>query len=115
MLGDLWVVSDFSGNFGGMPFSGRGQFGYDAQNKKYFGTWIDSMTPTATKMVGNWDAETKTMTYDTEGMGMDGNVAKGKNITVYESEDKRTMTMYMAVPGSDEMAKAMEIQYTRSK
>lgn len=114
MIGEFWVVSDYSGDFGGMPFTGHGQFGYDVGKGKYVGTWIDSFSPSATTMVGSYDAESKTMSYETTGMGMDGNPSKGKNVVVYEGKDKRTMTMYMTMPGEEEMAKVMQIVYTRS-
>src|SRR5262249_52422264 len=42
-LGGFWMLSEFKGEFGGMPFEGRGTFGYDPVKKKYVGTWIDSM------------------------------------------------------------------------
>lgn len=115
MIGDFWTVSDFSGDFGGMPYTGHGQFGYDAEKGKYVGTWIDSFSPNVTMMEGTWDAEKKTMTYMTTGMGMDGNPSKGKNVVVYESDDKRTMTMYMASPEKDAMDKVMMIEYTRAR
>lgn len=115
MIGDFWIVSDFSGNFSGMEFNGHAQFGYDAEKEKYFGTWVDSFSPNITKMVGTYDEETKTMTYESSGTGMDGNPSKGKNVVFYESDDKRTMTMYMQIPGQDEMVKAMVIEYTRAK
>ena len=114
MLGGFWIVSDFSGSFEGMKFSGRGHFGYDPRKKKYVGTWIDSFSPNATKMVGTYDADKKTMTYETSSVGMDGKPSKGKNVVVYGS-DKRVMTMYVAAPGTDQMIKVMEIAYTRAK
>lgn len=114
MIGDFWIVSDFTGEFEGMKFTGRGQFGYDPAKKKYVGTWIDSFSPNDTKMVGTWDAEKKTMTYETSGVGMDGNPSKGKNVVVY-GDDSRKMTMYVAAPGTDQLIKVMEITYTRAK
>ncbi len=114
MIGDFWIVSDFSGDFEGMKFTGHGQFGYDPAKKKYHGTWIDSFSPNVTKMVGTFDADKRTMTYETSGVGMDGNPSKGKNVVVY-GDDTRTMTMYVAAPGTDEMIKVMEITYTRAK
>ena len=53
MTGGLWVLSKFEGDFGGMKFEGRGQFGYDPIKKKYVGTWIDSMSPTLSVLEGN--------------------------------------------------------------
>ena len=68
MPGGLWVLSKFEGDFGGMPFEGRGQFGYDVLKKKYVGTWIDSMTPSVCVLDGSYDAKTKTMTYVGDGV-----------------------------------------------
>jgi hypothetical protein len=115
MIGEFWLVSRFEGNFGGMPFVGQSMMGYDAGKQKYVGNWIDSFSPNPTKMVGTYDAETKTMTYESTGVGMDGNPMKGKNVVVYEGDDRRVMTMHMAMPGQDSMAKAMEIVYERAK
>lgn len=114
MLGDFWLVSEFKGSFEGMPFQGRGQIGYDPGKKKYVGSWIDSFSPNATHMIGTYDAEKKMMTYETTGIGMDGNPTKGKQTVVY-GDNKRTMTMYAAAPGTDQMIKVMEISYTKAK
>ena len=114
MLGDFWVVSTFNGTFEGMPFTGRAQLGFDPAQQKYVGTWIDSFSPNPTHMLGTYDAASKTLTLDTTGVGMDGSESKGKNVVVYESDDKRTMTMYAAAPGTDDMIKVMEITYTRA-
>lgn len=114
MLGGFWLVCDFKGEFEGVPLVGHAQFGYDAKNKVYTGTWIDSFTPTPTKMVGTYDPKTKTMSYDTKGTEMDGSPSKGKNIVVY-GKDKRVMTMYAAAPGTDDMIKVMEVVYTKAK
>ena len=94
--------------------TGRGQFGYDTKKKKYVGTWIDSFSPNATEMVGTYDAEKNTMTYETKMVAPDGTSAKGKNVVVY-GKDKRVMTMYVTAPDTDQMIKVMEITYKRAK
>ena len=113
MIGEFWIVSNFRGDFGGMPFTGHGQTGYDPGKKNYVGSWIDSFSPHATKTIGSWDADKNTMTFKTTSVGMDGKRTKGKNVVVYEGTNKRTMTMFMAMAGQDEMAKVMQIVYTR--
>jgi len=40
----LCLVTDFKGEFGGMPFEGHGTSVYDSVKKKYVGTWADSMS-----------------------------------------------------------------------
>lgn len=116
MLGDFWLVSEFKGSIMGMDFAGCGTMGYDPGSKKYVGSWIDSMTPTAMHTSGTWDAATRTMTVETMGKNPDGSDSKGKMVTVYSKDgNTRTMTMFGMMPGMDEMAKMMEIEYTRVK
>ena len=57
MIGDFWIVCDYTGSFEGLKFVGQGSFGYDAKKKKYVGTWIDSFSPNVTHMVGTYDKE----------------------------------------------------------
>ena len=113
MLGELWALSEFAGEFGGMPFGGRGTTGFDPAKRKYVGTWIDSMTPTISHMEGTYDAETKTMTMMTTVMGPDGQPSEGKNVAVRVDEDTRNFSMY--VKTGDEWFKSVEIAYTREK
>ena len=42
--GGLCLISDFKGDFGGMPFHGHGTSTWDPAKKKYVGTWTDSMS-----------------------------------------------------------------------
>lgn len=113
MLGGFWVHSTFKGDFGGMTFEGVSMLGYDATQQRYVGTWIDSMTPNPMKMTGTYDAEKKTMTMATKSTGPGGEPIEGKSILVYESDDKRTMTMFEKLAGSGEFKKTMTIEYTR--
>ena len=40
--GGFWLISDFTGKIMGMPFHGHAVMGYEANKKKYIGTWADS-------------------------------------------------------------------------
>lgn len=117
LTGGLWVCSEFKGEFGGMPFEGRGQFGYDTLKKKYVGTWIDSMTPSISVLEGNYDAKTRTMTY--EGDGVDAaSKAKfhQKMVTTTKDDGTRVFTLYMTMAATgDKEVKFMEITYTKKK
>jgi len=44
-IGGFWLLMDFTGDFAGAKFEGKGATGYDPVKKKYVGTWIDTMTP----------------------------------------------------------------------
>ena len=115
MVGEFWLVSDFEGEFGGMPFVGHGTMGYDPKAKKYVGTWIDNFSPHGTQMSGTYDKKTNTFT--AEGTGLDplGNPMKTKNVTVYKDDGTRVMTMYAQLPGAEEMTKSLEITYEKKK
>ena len=114
IIGGMWVVSDFKGDFGGMKFEGHAMMGYDMDGKKYVGMWFDSMSPYPSKMSGSYDAEKKTMTFNTVNKNPEtGDEYKGKNVIVYKDKDTRVMTMYMDMDGK--MVKSMELVYTRKK
>jgi hypothetical protein len=113
MLGGFWLMSDFKGDFGGMPFAGHSMVGYDPKQEKYVASWVDSMTPTAMKMTGTYDEDTDTFTYITKSMGMDGKEVTGKSVHKYEGDDVRTVTMYDLQDGKE--IKSMVIKYERIK
>lgn len=113
-LGDLWIISDFQGEMAGTRFAGHGQFGYDPLQKKFVGTWIDSMSPHLSTMEGTCDDAGQEMTMlMTTVDPSTGTKMKAKSITRYVGEDKRVFTMYMQLPGSDDWTRSMEITYQR--
>jgi hypothetical protein len=111
----MWLVSEFKGDLGGIPFSGHGQVGYDPYKKKYVGTWIDSMNPTIFVMEGEYDAASKTMTMTgTSRDPQSGQEVKTKNVTHYKDDGTRVFEMHMPTSnGSGEWWKMMEIRYKR--
>jgi Protein of unknown function (DUF1579) len=114
--GGLWVLSRFDGDFDGMKFQGRGQFGFDPFKKKYVGTWIDSMNPILSVLEGSYDAKTKTMTYVGDGLGPDMKTkVTQKMVTTMKDDGSRVFTLYMKFDGAPEEAKFMEITYTKRK
>jgi len=77
-------------------------------------------------MEGEFDEATHTSTMYGTGVSMEsGKPEKTKMVTVYESDDAKTFTMYMAKPGADadaevdddngEWVKHMEVKYKRRK
>lgn len=113
----MWVLSDYKGKIGGLPYEGHGTFGYDPHKKKYTATWVDNMKPTMDTMEGTFDAKTKTMTYFSESIDpATGKASKMKNVARHIDDDTRDFTMYSLTPGTkDEYVKMMEIHYTRKK
>lgn len=116
LLGTMWLMSQFEGEFDGEKFAGRSALGYDPIKKKYVGGWVDSMSPFMMRMEGDYDVASHTLTMMGEGTdAMTGKPAKHKMVTVYE-EDEKTFTMYQQEGGDDgEWQKTMEIKFTRRK
>lgn len=113
LQGGMWLVSRFKGDIFGMPFSGMGTVGYDPVDKKYVGTWVDSISPHLTIMKGEYDAATKTMTAVAEGRDFEtGQVTQSKHITRYIDDNTRTFEIHAKEEGGKER-KVMEIHYKR--
>lgn len=113
MLGEFWCVSAFSGEFAGMKFEGHSVNGYDAKQKKYVGSWVDSISSNPMHMSGIYDPKTRTLTSDSIGIGADGEETKGKSTLVYQDDDHRLFTMYEMRDGKE--LKSMEITYVRKQ
>ncbi len=112
--GGLWLATEFRGDFGGMPFHGRGLDGYDPATKKYVSVWVDSMSTKPLMFEGTMDKAKKTLTLTAEGPGMDGKPAKFKSVTHYVDDDHQVFAMYMV--GSDGAEqKVAAIEYVRKK
>jgi len=117
MLGGMWLISEFKGDMGGMPFFGHGQFGYDPVAKKFVGTWIDSMNPHLSVMEGSMDEANKTLTMMSKGRDpRSGKETLTKMVTTYLDEEHKTFEMFAPAEGKEgEWWKVMEINYTRQK
>jgi hypothetical protein len=113
LKGGMWLVSRFEGEAGGVPFAGVGTFGYDPEEKKYVGTWVDTFTPHLMITKSDYDEATKTMTGTSE--GRDPHTKKAytaKMVARYVDDDTRVFELHM--PGEDgKKWKMMEITYKR--
>lgn len=117
LLGKMWLLSDFEGEFAGSKFQGHMQLGYDPLKKKYIGTWTDTISPFLSTLEGEYDEATNTLTMMTDGTSvMTGKPEKAKNVTRYIDDDTKVFEMYMPVEGQDgKWWKMMEIKYKRRK
>jgi hypothetical protein len=112
MVGDFWIVNQFEYEAMGQKFSGHGVYGYDAEAKKYVGTWYSSDSPVAIPMQGDWDATTKTMTMTMDGVDGMGNPIKGKTVSTYPDARHKTFEMHLDM-GDGTLHKMMEVKYTK--
>lgn len=113
-LGGLWLLSNFSGELGGLKFQGHGMDGWDPAKGKYVSVWIDSMSSTPLLLEGTYDRARKTMTMFGEGPGPDGIKVKHKAVTQFMDADHHTFTMFMVTAEGAE-TKMVTVEYTRKK
>jgi hypothetical protein len=113
--GGLWLVTRFEGTMAGVPCVGAGNWGYDPVEKKYVGTWVDSMSPHVMTIEGDYDPETKTMTHLTKGCDPQTGQEAQYNATLrYRDDGTRWLEMYAR--GADGKSwKMMEVLYTRAE
>jgi hypothetical protein len=110
MDGGLWLLSDFEAG----PFKGHAQIGYDAQKKKYVGTWIDNSSSHLSVMEGAYDAASHKMTMTFHGLdATSGELKPMKSVTTYQGKDKRHFVMY--VQNDDKWVESFQMQYERAK
>jgi Protein of unknown function (DUF1579) len=115
LKGGLWLITRFEGEAMGTPFIGMGQFGYDPAEKKYVGTWVDTMTPHMMTMKSEYDEATKTMTGTSETRDpITGEKYTAKMINRYNDDGTRVMEMHRTGEDGKE-SKVMEITYKRSE
>ncbi len=115
MVGDYWLVSDFTADLGGQEFTGHGQTGYDPVKKKFVGTWIDSMSASLSPMEGTYDEKTGELTMMMTSVDpVSGQEVKSKSVSKPKGQNARVFTMFMQGPdGGDTWVKSMELIYTR--
>ncbi len=70
MLGDLWLISEGEGSMMGHTVNSQLTFGYDPDQRKFVGTWIDSSNGYMWHYEGTLDEATQTLTLDTRGPSM---------------------------------------------
>ena len=70
MLGDLWLISEGEGSMMGHTVNTQLTLGYDPDQQKFVGTWIDSSSGYMWKYEGTLDERTQTLTLDTRGPSM---------------------------------------------
>jgi uncharacterized protein DUF1579 len=99
-LGGFWVVGEGESEMMGMSFKNVMTLGYDAQKKKYVGTWVDSMTSHMWHYEGTVDASGKILTLNSEGPCPcnPGQVVKVREVVEFKNKDHRVFTSSMQGP-----------------
>lgn len=91
LLGGFWMVSDLRGEFMGTPVHGVMTLGYDAQKKKYVGTWVCSVSDFMCKYEGT--VAGNVLTLETEAHDpATGKLVKMRDVCEMKDADTRVMT-----------------------
>ncbi len=64
LLGGRYFKTTHTGNMMGMPFEGFSIDGYDNAKKEFFSIWLDNMGTSYMLSKGNYDEDSKTLSYD---------------------------------------------------
>jgi hypothetical protein len=94
-VGGLWIIADGQGE---MPGGGVAKMvltlGYDAQAKRFVGTWIGSMMTYMWVYDGSLDSAERVLTLNAEGPSFvaEGKTARYQDVIELVSDDHRTLT-----------------------
>jgi Protein of unknown function (DUF1579) len=93
-LGGFWSMAEITSDFMGTPATGVMTIGYDAQKKKYVGTWVCSMADWLCKYEGAADGQV--LTLETEGPHpVTGKPVKMKDVIEVKDKDHKVMTSHI--------------------
>jgi hypothetical protein len=116
MLGGFWLLSDVKGEMMGMTMEAKLTIGYDAEKKKYVGSWVDSMTSYMWTYEGSVDDSGKVLTLNTQGPcpQRGGQMTNFKEVMEIKNKDERTFTSsYQEEDGK--WTKMVAVKYRRKK
>jgi hypothetical protein len=115
-LGEHWVVAEAKSTMMGAPFNGILSLGYDPQEKRFHGTWIDSMGGHLWVYKGTLNDAGDTLTLETEGPCMQdlSKTARYKEIIQVTGKDSRTFTSNIETEDG-KWTKILSIEYRRKK
>jgi hypothetical protein len=115
VMGGRFIEEVTTGTMMGMPWEGRGVFGYDNATQKHIGTWYDSWGTTQMAFQGTCSNSCKnvtmTSTYFDTVMKME---KKMKVVSKQTDNDHSTVEIFEVAKDGKEN-RLLEIQYTRSK
>jgi hypothetical protein len=111
--GGRYLSHDFKSEFGGEPFSGSGQFGYNNTSKRWEGTWLDSATTGIQFSTGTFDGKKGEWTMTCEFDHPLGYKAKQREVITLAGDHAHRMMMYCTDKDGKEQ-KVMAIEYTRA-
>lgn len=99
LLGELFVVSRWSGNLYGYDFSAVQTLGYDIDKEAYAGSWVDGFMNYQWQLEGSLDPDGKEFILASEGPAPDGGTTRFRERYRFESADAITVLAEMRQDG----------------
>jgi Protein of unknown function (DUF1579) len=113
-MGGRYQISEYSGEFMGMPFEGMNILGFDNAKKVFMTTWIDNMGTGVMNMQGPWNEKTRSMSLKgTMVDPMTGKDTEAKETFTIVDDNTQVMQMFAPRPDGKGMFKTMEIKFKR--
>jgi hypothetical protein len=100
-LGDYWIVSQLSADFGGVPFRSRMTVGWDPARGIFVATWVDTLSTYMWVYSGELDAGRNALTFEAEGPSpMDpATTTRFRDVTEFDGPNLRHSSSWIL--GSD--------------
>ena len=110
--GEYWLASDFDSEFMGQTMKLHSIVGYDLDQKRLVGTTVDN-GPYAASMTGEYDKESKAVTWTTKAKDPSGKPMVQKTVLTQTNAKQRMLVL--SVPGEkeDEFTKFMQIRFVK--
>lgn len=99
--GQQWMVVKQVGKMGEIDFEAVQTLGYDAKEKRYVGTWVDSTSSYIWQLSGTLDESGKKLTLGTEGADWTDPEKKRKYRDVYEFKSEDEIATVSQMLGDD--------------
>lgn len=114
-IGGLWMVAEGSMLMGGDSMAFMLTLGYDAEEKTYVGSWVDSVQSRMWTYRGTLDEARKVLTLEAEGPSITkpGERANYRDLIEQVDEDTKRMTSFL-LEGED-WVQYMTVNYQRTK
>jgi len=110
MVGDAWLVSEFSSTSAGETLRGHGQTSFDVERGVAIGTWIDSESATLRLMEGSYDLQRRERIFSDTERGASGELEHFKATTRGLDAEHRVFDLVRLGAGGQE-APLMHIDY----
>lgn len=113
VLGDRYLVNEFSGDMGGQPFSGIGYVAYNNVLKKYEQVWMDSQSTGFITGSGPAGKDGSITFTNTSTNSLRNKTDKSRDVWRIEGDKKIVSEMWMPPAKGGKEFKQLEITYTR--